>query len=45
MDCSEGCPTAALTFGVPGVRGLRAERSRDGLLLTVETERRVESRH
>lgn len=42
MDCSEGCPTAAVIFGVLGVRVLAAERTGDGLLLTVETDRRVE---
>ena len=43
MDCSEGCPTAAVMFGVPGVRVLAAERERGGgLLLTVETDRTVE---
>ncbi len=26
MDCSEGCPTAAVMFGVPGVRVLAAQR-------------------
>ncbi len=26
MDCSDGCPTAAVMFGVPGVRVLAAER-------------------
>lgn len=38
MDCSEGCPTAAVMFGVPGVRVLAAERNSDGLWLTVETD-------
>jgi len=42
MDCSEGCPVAAVMFGVPGVRVLAAQRSSDGLRLTVETEQRVE---
>jgi len=43
MDCSEGCPTAAVMFGVVGVRVLAAERERGGgLLLTVETDRQVE---
>ena len=40
MDCSESCPTAAVMFGVPGVRVLAAERERGGgLLLTVEPDR------
>jgi transposase len=43
MDCSDGCPTAAVMFGVPGVRVLAAEReSAGGLLVTVETDQRVE---
>ncbi len=42
MDCSEGCPTAAVMFGVPGVRVLAAERERGGLRLTVETNQQVE---
>jgi hypothetical protein len=45
MDCSEGCPTAAVMFGVPGVRVLAAERDGGGLLLTVETDRQVEGCH
>lgn len=45
MDCSEGCPTAAVIFDVLGVRVLAAERSSDGLLMTVETEPRVEGCH
>jgi hypothetical protein len=39
MDCSEGCPTAAVMFGVPRVRVLAAERDGGGLRLTVETDR------
>jgi len=42
MDCSEGCPTAAVMFSVPGVRGLAAQREPDGLCLTVETDQSVE---
>jgi hypothetical protein len=41
MDCSDGCPTAAVMFGVPGVRVLTAERDGGGLRLTVETDRQV----
>ena len=45
MDCSDGCPTAAVMFGVPGVRVLSAERERGGgLRLTVETDRQVEGK-
>jgi transposase len=43
MDCRQGCPTAAVIFGVSGVRVLAAEREcGGGLRLTVETERQVE---
>ncbi len=42
MDCSEGCPTAAVMFGVPGVRVLAAQRDAVGLDLTVETDSQVE---
>ncbi len=42
MDCSEGCPTAAVMFGVPGVRVLAAMRDPVGLTLTVETDQTVE---
>ncbi len=46
MDCSEGCPTAAVMFGVPGVRVLAAERETGGgLRLTVETDQQVEGCH
>ncbi len=41
-DCTEGCPTAAVMFGVPGVRVLRAERDDRGVRLTVETDQTVE---
>ena len=37
MDCSEGCRTAAVMFGVPGVRVLASQREPAGLELTVET--------
>ncbi len=36
-----GCPTAAVMFGVPGVRVLAAERDGGGLRLTVETDQQV----
>ncbi len=39
---SEGCPTAAVMFGVPGVRVLAAIRRSDGLELTVETDQLVD---
>ncbi len=42
MDCSEGCPRAAVMFGVPGVRVLDAESEAHGLRLTVETDQQVE---
>ncbi len=42
MDCSEGCPTAAVMFGVPGVRVLAALHEPTGLHLTVETDQRIE---
>lgn len=42
MDCSEGCPAAAVMFGVPGVRVLAARRDPVGLDLMVETEQTVE---
>lgn len=42
MDCSEGCLSAAVMFGVPGVRVLAVEPDEFGLDLTVETEPRVE---
>ncbi len=42
MDCSEGCPTAAVMFGVPGVRVLAAKRDDNGLSVTVETDPQVE---
>ncbi len=42
MDCSEGCPTAAVMFGVPRVRVLTAERDPLGLNLTVETDQELE---
>ncbi len=46
MNCSDGCPTAAVMFGVPGVRVLAAEYERGGgLRLTVETDRQVEGCH
>jgi transposase len=45
MDCSDGCPTAAVMFGVPGVRVLTAERDAGGLRLTVETDQQVEGCH
>ncbi len=46
MDCSEGCPTATVMFGVPGVRVLAAERETGGgLRLTVETDQQVEGCH
>ncbi len=45
MDCIEGCPTAAVMFGGPGVRVLAAERDGVGLRLTVETDRQVEGCH
>ena len=38
MDCSEGCRTAAVMFGVPGVRVLAAVAEPDGLDLVVETD-------
>ena len=41
MDCSEGCPTAAVMFGVPGVRVLAAVSEPDGLALVVETDQTV----
>ncbi len=42
MDCSEGCPRAAVMFGVPGVRVLDVDADDGGLRLTVETDARVE---
>ena len=46
MDCSEGCPAAAVMFGVPGVRVIAAEREPGGgLLLRAETDRQVEGCH
>ncbi len=42
MDCSEGCPRAAVMFGVSGIRVLDAEADDRGLQLTVETDQRVE---
>ena len=42
MDCSEGCPTAAVIFGVCGVRVLAAERDPVGLELTVGTDQTLE---
>ena len=42
MDCSEGCPRAAVMFGVPGVDVLDAEADDRGLRLTVETDQQVE---
>ncbi len=42
MDCSEGCLTAAVMFGVPGVRVLSAHREPAGLDLVVETDRQIE---
>lgn len=42
MDCSESCPTAAVMFGVPGVRVLAAERDPVGVRLTVETDQTLE---
>ncbi len=45
MDCSDGCRTAAVMFGVPGVHVLAAERDGGGLRLTVETDRQVEGCH
>jgi transposase len=41
VDCSEGCPTAAVVFGVPGMRVLAAQREQDGLCLVVETDQTV----
>ena len=38
MDCSEGCPTAAVMFGVAGVRVLAAEADEVCLRLLVETD-------
>ncbi len=46
MDCSDGCPTAAVMFGVPEVRVLAAEREQGGgLRLTVETDQQDEGCH
>ncbi len=42
MDCRQGCPTAAVMFGVPGVRVLAAGRDDAGLDLTVETDQALE---
>ena len=42
VDCSDGCPTAAVMFGVPRVRVLATQSDGVGLRLTVETERQVE---
>ncbi len=42
MDCRQGCPTAAVMFGVPGVRVLAAQRDAAGLDLTVETDQELE---
>lgn len=42
MDCSEGCPRAAVMFGVPGVRVLGAESDDRGLQPMVETDQQVE---
>jgi len=41
VDCSEGCSTAAVMFGVDGVRVLSAERDDVKLRLLVETDRTV----
>lgn len=38
VDCSEGCPTAAVRFGVDGIRVLAAERDEVELRLLVETD-------
>lgn len=46
MDCSEGCPTAAVMLSAPAVRVPAAEREDGGgLCLTVETGRQVEGCH
>ena len=45
MDCNDGYPTAAVMFGVPGVRVLAAEQERGGLHLTIETDQQVEGCH
>ncbi len=45
MDCSEGCPRAAVMFGVPGVCLLDAQADDFGLQLTVETDQHVEGCH
>ncbi len=44
-NCTEGCSTAAVMFGGPGVRVLVAERDNRGLRLTVETDQTVEGCH
>ncbi len=44
-DCTEGCPAAAVMFGVAGIRVLLAERDHRGLRLTVETDQTVEGCH
>ncbi len=44
-DCTEGCPAAAMMFGVAGIRVLLAERDHRGLRLTVETDQTVEGCH
>jgi len=41
VDCIEGCPTAAVMFGVDGVRVLSAERDDVKLRLLVETDQTV----
>ncbi len=41
MDCSEGCLTAAVMFGVPGVRVLAAQREPAGLHLPVLARQRA----
>lgn len=42
MDCSEGCPSAAVMFGVAGVRVIEAEPDGRGLRLLFETDQQVE---
>lgn len=43
MDCSDGgCPTAAVMFGVPGVRVLAAGEVDGELQLLVETTEQIE---
>ncbi len=41
VDCSDGCPTTAVMFGVYGIRVLSAQRDEVELRLLVETDQTV----